>query len=299
MFENVLVGIDGTSGGQDAIALAKQLVSPEGRITLANVHVGRLNPIHGITPGMISEERAAAVDLLRRERDSAHLTAQVIEIESGSAGRGLHQQAEDQRADLIVVGSCRRGAFGRAMLGDETRASLNAAPCAVAVARAGYAVHTELPAKIGVGHDGSPESEVALAAARELAGRMHARVLALEAISLPVYAYTGLVPPLVGDSVDALLKQAEERLAKLGADVEGHARYGVAGEELSSFGDELDLLIVGSRGYGPLRRLLLGSTSDYLARHAHCSLLAMPRAADVGEQREQQQAEQEAVGSPS
>jgi nucleotide-binding universal stress UspA family protein len=53
--------------------------------------------------------------------------------------------------------------------------------------------------------------------------------------------------------------------------------YGLTGEELAAFGDEVDILVVGSRGYGPVRRLVLGSTSDYLERHARCSLLVLPR----------------------
>ena len=60
-------------------------------------------------------------------------------------------------------------------------------------------------------------------------------------------------------------------------DVDGRAVYGIAGEELARFGDELDILVVGSRGYGPLRRLVSGSTSNYLERHARCSLLVLPR----------------------
>ena len=60
--------------------------------------------------------------------------------------------------------------------------------------------------------------------------------------------------------------------------------YGLTGEELAAFGDEVQLLVVGSRGYGPMKRLILGSTSDYLERHARCSLLVLPRSA--GEPRE-------------
>ena len=55
--------------------------------------------------------------------------------------------------------------------------------------------------------------------------------------------------------------------------------YGLAGEELAAFGDEVQLLVVGSRGYGPMKRLILGSTSGYLERHARCSLLVLPRSA--------------------
>ena len=40
----------------------------------------------------------------------------------------------------------------------------------------------------------------------------------------------------------------------------------------------LDLLVVGSRGYGPLSRLVHGSTSQQLARSARCPLLVLTRA---------------------
>ena len=59
--------------------------------------------------------------------------------------------------------------------------------------------------------------------------------------------------------------------------VDGRAVLGLTGEELAAFGEEVDILVVGSRSHGPLRRLVLGSTSDYLERHARCSLLVLPR----------------------
>jgi hypothetical protein len=55
--------------------------------------------------------------------------------------------------------------------------------------------------------------------------------------------------------------------------------YGLTGEELATFGDQVDILVVGSRGYGPIRRLVLGSTAAYLERHARCSLLVLSRIA--------------------
>ena len=112
--------------------------------------------------------------------------------------------------------------------------------------------------------------------ARELAAPTGATVHALEVVSLPPAAYGGLVAPAIGDYIDEVVKEASERMKEL-ADVDGRAVYGIAGEELAAFGDELDLLVVGSRGYGPLRRLVSGSTSNYLERHARCSLLVLPR----------------------
>jgi nucleotide-binding universal stress UspA family protein len=47
--------------------------------------------------------------------------------------------------------------------------------------------------------------------------------------------------------------------------------------ELVELSGSVDLLVVGSRGFGPVRRLLLGSTSDRLVREAACPVLAVPR----------------------
>jgi nucleotide-binding universal stress UspA family protein len=59
--------------------------------------------------------------------------------------------------------------------------------------------------------------------------------------------------------------------------VAGEVVYGDASEELVRFARDLDLLIIGSRGHGPIGRLLSGSSSTYLARRCPCPLLVMPR----------------------
>ena len=59
--------------------------------------------------------------------------------------------------------------------------------------------------------------------------------------------------------------------------VDGSVAIGVPSEALAAFGAEVDLLVVGSRSYGPLRRMMLGSTSLHLAREARCPLLVLPR----------------------
>lgn len=279
MFKNVLVGVDGSANGRDAIALAGRLVHPDGKLTLAHVRDGRLHPSHAITPGMLEEEREASVAMLEGERETSGASAELVSILASNAGRGLHEQAEQQGADLLVVGSCRRhGVFGRAMLGDDTRAALNGAPCAVAIAPAGFAEHSNELRRIGVAYNQSPESEQALQTARELAAASGAPVQALEVVVIPTVLYTGLVPPLVGAGVDSMLDESLARMKDLPG-VQGRAVYGITGEELAEFGDELDILVVGSRGYGPVKRLVLGSTSAYLQRHARCALLVLPRAA--------------------
>jgi nucleotide-binding universal stress UspA family protein len=275
MFNNVLAGVEGGPHGRDAIALASRLVEAGGKLTLVNVFSGVSRPIDAVTPGMVEEDRSRARALLESARDGAGVEAELLAVDAGRPGEGLHLAAERLEADLLVVGSCRRGAFKRVMLGDDTRASLNGAPCAVAVAPSGYGDHAGPFATIGVAYDGSPESVAALEAARDLAGPTNAVVRALRVVSVSYYDYMGMMAP-AGGGIDEMVKTADAEMKAIPG-VEGRAEYGLAGEELATFSGEVDLLIVGSRNYGPARRLMVGSTSAQLQRHSRSPLLILPR----------------------
>ncbi|HWJ50911.1 MAG TPA: universal stress protein [Solirubrobacteraceae bacterium] len=77
-------------------------------------------------------------------------------------------------------------------------------------------------------------------------------------------------------ALDQLVESARSAIAEL-EDVEAHAAYGDPAEELALFGASVDLLVVGSRGYGPIGRLVHGSTSQRLVRLARCPVLVLPR----------------------
>lgn len=281
MFDNVLVGVDGRPGGRDAIALASRLTGRDGKLTLAHVHSGLMRPSHAVTPSLLREEREASMKLLERERAEGEIDAELVSIVATTPGRGLHQQAEEQHADLLVVGSCSRGVLGRTMLGNDTRGALNGAPCAIAIASLRYAEHPMPLAKLGVGYDGSPESKLALQAARDISHSTRASVAALEVVSLPTYGYAAIIPAVVEEGLNVMLEEANDRMKELPDNVDGHAVSGLTGEELATFSGQVDLLIVGSRGYGPMKRMMLGSTSSHLERHARCSLLILPRSLAV------------------
>jgi nucleotide-binding universal stress UspA family protein len=275
MFTRVLVGVDETSGGRDAIVLARRLTARSGKLTLAHVY-----PYHGDPPvrGYDDDEAAQIIrarEVLQRASDQADVDARLRWTAAKSPGRGLHELAEIMHADLLVVGSTRRGPLGRVLIGDDTRAALDGAPCGVAIAPAGYSSRSVEIRRVGVGYDGSPDSERALIAARALAAEMSAKLAALEVVVFPSYALSG---PLAGDStaVAHLVDQAHDRVASLG-DLEPHATAGQAAEELAAWSDSLDLLVVGSRGLGPIGRLVHGSTSRELGRRARCPLLVLPR----------------------
>ena len=275
MFKNVLVGVDGRQGGHDAIAFAKQLAAPD-----AGLVFGHVCPVlAGRGAGLaLPLERQDAEEMLAREREATATEAELVTAIDSPAGRGLQWLAEQVGAELLVVGSSHRGLLGRVFVGDQTNHALNGAPCAVGVAPLGYASTAHPFAVIGVGYDGSAESELALDAARKLSTAHGAGVKALLAVSFETVPYDKPIPTHWPDIVVRLLDDGRERLDAL-ADVEGEVAYGWAGEELARFGRDVDLLIVGSRSYGPLGRLLHGSTSSYLARHSRCPLLVLPRSA--------------------
>jgi len=272
MFEKVVVGVDGRVSGRDAIALAAQLTEPGGSMALAHVYPGIHKRSHAILPGMAEADREAALELLGEERSKAGVEAEIVPVEAPAPGRGLHEESERQDADLLVLGTCRHGIVGRAVLGNDTRAAINGAPCAIALAPLGYAEHPKAIRTIGVGYDGSPESEAALGAAKELAKGSHAKLRARHVVSIP---YSGVIGP-VGLGLGEMIEDAQEHMEALPG-VQGDAVYGLTGEELATFGAECDLLIVGSRGYGPLRRVMLGSTAINLQSRARGPLLILPR----------------------
>ena len=277
MFNNVVVGVDDREGGRDAIALARALLAEDGELTLAYVFHGSAQIWRAPSPAHDVAEHEHARELLERASEEAGVAANLRWRSSPSVGRGLHELAEGIEADLLVVGSSRSGLLGRVLVGNDTRAALNGSPCAIALAPAGHSQRPVLMREIGVGYDGSPESRHALEVARALAAQHHAKLSAFEAVSIPTYAFTaGSVP--VGDWIGGLVQDARDRIAALG-DVEPHAVYGQPAEELAMYSASIDLLVVGSRGYGPIGRLVHGSTTQQLARLARCPVLALTRAA--------------------
>ena len=83
------------------------------------------------------------------------------------------------------------------------------------------------------------------------------------------------------DVEEDIRKDMEATIAGVPEDVpvEGVVLKGRPWRELADKSAELDLLFVGSRGYGPLHAVLLGATSGPLMREAHCPVIALPRGA--------------------
>ncbi len=73
------------------------------------------------------------------------------------------------------------------------------------------------------------------------------------------------------------LEEAVRQVEEAGGTVaQAHVRVGDPDDEIVRFCEEqgdFGLLVIGSRGLGPVKRKLIGSVSESVVRHAHCPVL--------------------------
>jgi nucleotide-binding universal stress UspA family protein len=279
MFKTIIVGVDGREGGRDALTLAASLRRVLGGELVA-LHAFPLDYYLGRGADGEYEKvvHDRAVEVARDEVERAGVSARAFVAADGSPGRALHRAATAHDADLIVVGSAHRGRVGRVLAGDVSVGTLHGAPCPVLVAPRGYADHGGDLSMIGVGFDGSPESRAALEFAHRIAEVVGAR---LRVICVVVPPDPGGPSQDWAEHAHRRRAEAEERLAAALADLgeiaTGALPVGDPARELADAADDLDLLVTGSRGYGPVRRLMLGSTSTKLVHEAPCPVLVLTR----------------------
>jgi nucleotide-binding universal stress UspA family protein len=276
MYVNVVVGINGLTGDQDAVALANALAPGHNRFALVHVRLIEAVASRGSSSAFDAAARDHSSELLERQRGSLALDAEMVSLPATSVGAGLHDVAESRGADLIVVGSCHRSAVGRILAGDDARSVVHHAPCAAAVAPAGYAGESGRTATIAAAYDGSAESEVAVAHAELLAAAVDAKVLVRSVVELHVYGGGGWTSAASAlEDPETAIAGARERLGDLHG-VELDVIAGPVREELAALSERVDVLVCGSRHQAAAKRVALGSTSDYLARHSACPLLVTP-----------------------
>jgi nucleotide-binding universal stress UspA family protein len=146
------------------------------------------------------------------------------------------------------------------------------------------------PTKVLVATDGSREAELAFASAAELSQKTGSELHVVYVGHMPLVSYespgaTTLDSDLQRRMQEGAHKEARtkldeqlQRVGERGGEVaEVHARIGRPDAEIVGLADELGagLIVLGSRGLGPLRRALMGSVSDSVVRHAHCPVLVV------------------------
>jgi nucleotide-binding universal stress UspA family protein len=291
---SIVVGYDGSDSGEDAAALGAQLARSTGDTLLVVTVYPQENPIGAgrVDAEWVAYMREQAQEIIegaKRFLEAHGVEASYRVVGSGSAAHGLDDVAEAEHAAMIVVGSSRRGARRRISPGSTGERLLHGAICPVAIAPRGTRDRPlqEPVKRIGVAYIDSPEAREAVRVAGELAAKTNA-TLTLYTVVAP---RAEIFAPIVGrDAEEAFLatvredarKALDEALAALPEGVQANEELleGDVVEVLAALDEhEIDLLVCGSRGYGPVRRVLLGGVLRKLIRRAACPVVVVPRGA--------------------
>ena len=282
MFKTIVSGTDGQRG-RGAASLSQIIAAAAGaRLLLVGVEWD--NPLP-LAESYAANHAQLEADLhaVRNEFAPDALTQIAFGM---SPAHALRKTAMQAGADLIVVGSRHRSRLQQVAGSDNAMQVLHDAPCAVAIAPDHLAPCRALK-RIGVGIDDTPESAVALDLALELARPTGAEVYLL---AVAGEMYLGSPNLAMGamylDDYQEILKariataraQIDAALARCdGVTAKGDVRLGDPAGELLALSVECDLLVLGSRRWGTVRRLALGSTSEAVIRDAGCPVLVPPR----------------------
>ncbi|MBS1886409.1 MAG: universal stress protein [Actinobacteria bacterium] len=283
----VLLGYDGSAGAADAIELCRT-IAPQG----AEVIAADVLPFPGAPSETFRLLTGSDFPLPADHFEPvlARLPGRRVDTltyAGDSPARVFEEIVSEVAIDLIVVGSPHRGAIGRALHGSVAEALLHGSPVPVATAPRGYAsrAHEGLRT-IAVAYDGGAEARAALAYAEAIAGAAGGRlkVLTVARPTDPVggaIAYTFSLPQDTDDIQRQALREVDPAIDLRRRVLHGETAAAIAG----ACADAVDLLVVGSRGYGTVERVLLGSTSAAPIHEAPCPVIVVPRPAAGGRRR--------------
>lgn len=265
----VVIGYDGSASSEAALRTGIEQARDRG----LPLHIVSAVELPTSLPAYQDIYRRAAGEVLRGAVQTAVAalgTGRVTSYtEAGPASKVLLQQSQPE--DLLVVGSHGHRPVARMLLGSTGTALSAHAPCPVLVVR-GPRIRARGPVVVGV--DGSAGSAAATAFAADAAARDRAPLRAVMAL------------PPVSDALGFVAGPAEEEVAQartaLAAAVAGitvdHPDLPVEQllahthpvEALLRHSRDARLVVVGSRGLGGLRAMVLGSVSREVLQHAGC-----------------------------
>ncbi|HEX5365141.1 MAG TPA: universal stress protein [Acidimicrobiales bacterium] len=290
----IIVGVDGSVTSAAALRWAAREAEARGAELVAVLVWDLFNQRHAdgsrrfdpdYDASSADDALAAAVaEALGAERAAGVTRTVVCDLPS----RGLLATAED--ADLLVVGARGLGGFRGLLLGSVSQQCLHHATGPIAIVH-GEGDRAEGDGQVVVGVDGSEASDAALRWALADAACRKGRVEVVHAWETMVEY--GPVLGTVPEDVSAIEAAAERLVDEVVAAARPVApdvpveRTVVCGEPASTLlnaAKGADLVVVGRRGRGGFARLLLGSVSEHVARHASTTVVVVPagRPAGVG-----------------
>lgn len=290
----ILIGVNDSESSEDAVALGRRLAeATSGRVVVACAfpysdvpsRIANLNYRDALKTDALHTAGRMSELLSNVPTDRIQTTA----IANPSAPHALHDIATAENASIVVLGSTHTGRAGRVMPGSTAERLLHGAPCAVAVVPEGYREQTHPSIDhIGVAYNGTAEAKAAVDAAAEAAAALGAELTVIGVIEADIYG----APAMMGGPSYNLLREDIEAAVRTGLEVTvAGLPEGVRGvvaclegdpaERLIAASEKLDLLVIGSRGYGPLRAVLAGGVSGRVMRGAHCPVIVVPRGVEA------------------
>jgi len=290
MSKPIIVGYDPMTSDRAPISFGVAAARFTGApLIVASVSAASDRPDAGQQDEDLVLDASEALDEARRELEPEGIPVECRELANTSAARALHEASEAEDAGLLVVGSTRRGPVGRVIPGSTAERLMHGAPCPIAIVPPGWEASAGLNT-IGVAYVDTDEGREALRGAHALARRAGASLRVLTAVKAGLAMYgetearTAERPGKDFEEVEGELRvRAESALQRatqaLDGDVpvETDAFVEDPADVLVRVSENLDLLICGSRGYGPLRAVLLGGVSRRLTAEAQCPVIVLPR----------------------
>jgi len=239
-----------------------------------------------VVVGYLENERGEDARVLAErivERDGGDL--KVVHVEKGSAAETLQALAESGEADLIVLGSTHHAHVGSVAPGSVAEHLLHGARCRLVIAPKGYsqADHSEDRLRVAaVGFNGMAESFAALEEAAKLASKFGGSLRVIGVATPVPAAGAGPGAQTGAEAGPDFQTQLNHAVAELPPELRALPVYerGDPVEKLLEAAEMgVDLLVLGSRGFGPVMRLLIGSVSSRVIREAACPVLVVPRPA--------------------
>ena len=288
----VVVGYEGGPTGADALAFARRwAASCDDELLVVTVHPGPAPLGAGrVDVEWVAYEREQADTLLDRARAlvPAGVRARFARVDAASAAHGLHDllAADPDDVPLVVLGS--RGSRGlrRTYPGTTAERLLQGSPVPVAMVPWGYAEGAGSSAqrveRVVAAYVDTPDGAQALGHAHRVAAHLGAELLVVTVVPDTLVRPTlGDVRQFGGAQAQDYREAVERALAALPGQVTARAelRPGPVVDALTELRpEECDLLVCGSRGYGPVRSVLLGGVSSRVVRHARVPVVVVPRA---------------------
>jgi nucleotide-binding universal stress UspA family protein len=292
MDDHVFVGYDGSQASAAAARwAATEAERRHARVTVVGCYL--MPPVvdFGLTgPAVIAEEsealRAATrtnVDRIVTELRAAHPGLSILGMAvNGSPRHELPRHAQD--AGLLVVGTTGAGQAASLLLGSVAYVLARTSPCPIALVPVVGASERQAGSgspRVVVGIDDSKGSIAALEWAIDEADLHGAELTIVHAWSYPY----GLDSPAASvrdvmqvDAACVLDRAIERANARGGAKVDSRLIEGNAAESIIEAAEGADLIVVGSRGRGGLRALLLGSVSSAVIHHTRCPTVVVRHA---------------------